>query len=146
MDRRAELSGREAGVWTEFLAALEGIPADRWETEGVLPGWSVKALARHVAGWLEECAGLLEQMREGTFSSPDDSPPVVDSKNAGFARQADEMSIEEVRAGLVTARELALARWGELTVIDDAAVEWFAGETYEHYEEHLPDLRGFDPA
>ncbi len=30
--------------------------------------------------------------------------------------------------------------WRELPEIDEAAVEWFAGETYEHYEEHLPDL------
>ena len=50
------------------------------------------------------------------------------------------MDIAAVRAGLDAARETILLRWRELPEIDEAAVEWFAGETYEHYEEHLPDL------
>jgi hypothetical protein len=45
-----------------------------------------------------------------------------------------------VRSELDAEREVILRRWQELPEVDDVAVEWFAGETYEHYEEHLPDL------
>ncbi len=51
------------------------------------------------------------------------------------------MRADEVWDGLVAAREAVLARWAELAEIDAAAVEWFEGETTEHYEEHLPDVR-----
>jgi hypothetical protein len=50
------------------------------------------------------------------------------------------MDIAAVRAGLDAAREAILLSWRDLPEIDAAAVEWFGGETYEHYEEHLPDL------
>ena len=82
-------------------------------------------------------------MREGTFEEPDDSPPVVDAKNAAFAEEARAMTTSQVRSGLLSARELVRAQWAELPAIDDAAIEWFVGETFEHYEEHLPELRRF---
>jgi hypothetical protein len=51
------------------------------------------------------------------------------------------MEVVQVRAALDAAREDVLRRWAELPEIDEVAIEWFAGETYEHYEEHLPDLQ-----
>lgn len=141
MDRRTELADREAEVWAEFEAALSAIPEDRWELEGIVPGWSVKDLVRHVAGWLEDCVTQLGRIRDGTFEEPDDSPPVVDARNEGFAQQARGMTTSQIRSGLLSAHEQVRARWAELPEIDDLAVERFVGETTEHYEEHLPDLR-----
>ncbi len=143
MDRRTELADREAEVWAEFEAALRAIPEDRWELEGIVPGWSVKDLVRHVSGWMEDCVTQLGRMRDGTFEEPDDSPPVVDARNEGFAQQARGMTVSQVRSGLFSARELVRTQWAALPEIDDPAVEWFVGETIEHYEEHLPDLRRF---
>jgi uncharacterized protein (TIGR03083 family) len=143
MDRRAELADREVEVWAEFEAALAAIPEDRWELEGILPGWSVRDLVRHVAGWLEDCVRQLGRMREGTFEEPNDSPAVVDAKNAAFAEEARAMTTSQVRSGLVSARELVREWWAVLPMIDDPAIEWFVGETFEHYEEHLPELRRF---
>ncbi len=97
----------------------------------------------HVAGWVEECARHLEEMRLGTFEEPEDSAELTDARNAGFAEAARRMDVVEVRDGLDRLRGLALQRWRDLPVVDAAAIEWFAGETYEHYEEHLPDLRRF---
>ena len=143
MDRRAELADRDVEVWAEFEAGLTRVPEDRWELEGILPGWSVKDLVRHVAGWLEDCVRQLGYMREGTFEEPDYPPSLVDAKNAAFAEEARAMTTSQVRSGLVSARELVRELWAELPVIDDAAIEWFVGETFEHYEEHLPELHRF---
>jgi hypothetical protein len=74
---------------------------------------------------------------------PNESDEVIDARNARFAEQAVSMSTDQVWNDLLAARATALARWAEILTIDDAAVEWFVGETTEHYEEHLPDLSRF---
>ena len=33
--------------------------------------------------------------------------------------------------------------WAELPEVDSLAAEELAGETFEHYEEHVPDLERF---
>jgi hypothetical protein len=141
MDARAEHVRREAEVWAEFEGALARIPDERLSDPGALPGWSVKEMLWHVAGWMREAADHLARMREGTYAEPEDSDEITDARNAAFAEQARAMDVAAVRSGLDDARELLLRRWSELPTADEVAVEWFAGETYEHYEEHLPDLR-----
>ena len=70
-------------------------------------------------------------------------PAAADPRISGvlsFAGEAGSLDFASVRSDLDAAREVILRRWQELPGVDDVAVEWFAGETYEHYEEHLPDL------
>jgi hypothetical protein len=143
MDRRTELAEQEAERWVEFEAVLQTVPREGWDDPGAVPGWTLKAIVRHVAGWLEDLVGHLEEMRGGTFVDPGESDEAIDARNAHFAEQAVSMSTDEVWNGLLAARAAALARWAELVTIDEAAVEWFVGETTEHYEEHLPDLHRF---
>ncbi len=144
-DAKATHAEREARGWAEFAAALEAIPRERWTDEGVLPGWSVKDLLRHVAGWAEECAEHLVKMRDGTFVDYDEDDAEVDRRNAQFVAQAATMDVDAVWSGLVAARELTRRRWEELPApaVDKVAIDWFAGETYRHYREHLPELRRF---
>lgn len=141
VDEREEHAQREAEVWAEFESLLSLVPEDALNDPGVLGGtWTVKEMLHHVTGWMRECVSHLEAMAAGTFVEPDESDEITDARNAAFAEEARSMDVAEVRAGLDTAREAVLRRWSDLPEIDDAAVEWFAGETYEHYEEHLPDL------
>ena len=70
-DPRAEQAKLEADSWASFEAALEAIPRESWEDAGVLPGWSVKEMLWHMAGWLQKCARRLEEMpREESPSGP----------------------------------------------------------------------------
>jgi hypothetical protein len=139
-DLRAEHAAREADAWEEFEAALERVPAERWSELDVIPGWTVKEMLWHVAGWLTECAEHLEKMAAGTFENYEEDDAATDARNAAFAEAARGMDVDTVRRGLFDARHLVLRRWEDLPEIDDVAVEWFAGETYEHYDEHLADL------
>ncbi len=141
MDAKIEQAKKEADVWAEFDGALAQIPEERLSDPGALPGWSVKEMLWHVAGWMREAVVQLDRIREGTFQEPEDSDEITDARNAAFAEEARTMDVAAVRAGLEAARELVLTRWEELPMVDETAVEWFSGETYEHYEEHLPDLR-----
>jgi uncharacterized damage-inducible protein DinB len=142
-DRRTELAAREAAAWARFEAALDRIPRDRWSDDGVLPGWTVKDLVWHVAGWLDRCGDELVGRREGTFVPQSETDEEVDARNAAFAAAAREMDTADVHTGLLLARERVQRGWESLPEIDDAAVESYAGETYEHYEEHVPDLERF---
>jgi len=139
-DLRTEHAKRESDVWTRFETAILAIPRDRWEIDGVLPDWTVKAMLWHVAGWLDECARHFDEMIAGTFEDPDEGDDDTDQRNAAFAEQANGMSIDEVWGGLVAARELVRRRWDQLPEATDRAVEEFASETYQHYREHLPEL------
>jgi hypothetical protein len=103
----------------------------------------VADLLWHVAGWMHTCADHLEAMRERRFQDEELSAERIDEFNATLVAQARAMTTDEVWDGLVEARELLLQRLGELAVVDDAVVEELAAETYEHYEEHLPDLERF---
>lgn len=141
MSEREEHAQREAEIWAEFESLLSRVPEDRMNDPGVLGGtWTIKEMLHHVTGWIRECIGHLDAIAAGTFVEPDESDEITDARNAAFAEEARSMDLAEVRAALDTAREQVLRRWAELTEIDEDAIEWFAGETYEHYEEHLPDL------
>jgi hypothetical protein len=144
-DLQQEQAALEARGWEEFAALVGAIPRERWMEVGVLPGWSVRDLVRHVAGWMERCVDQLEQMRQGTFVDFDEDDDEVDARNAAFVAEAAAMDVEEVWSGLLAARELVRSGWDRLPVetVDTVAVDWFAGETYRHYEEHLDELRRF---
>ena len=140
-DLRTEQAAREAESWAAFAAALERIPRERWGEEGVLPGWSVKELLWHMAGWLQKCARNLERFARGEDEPA--SEQTVDERNEELAAQAHGMTIDGVYRGLMSARELVVEGWNALPDVDERAVEELADETYDHYDEHRADLERF---
>jgi uncharacterized damage-inducible protein DinB len=141
-DLRPEHARREAEAWEAFRAALDRIPRERWEGSDVLPGWSVKELLWHMAGWLQKCARNLERFAAGEEREPSTGLS-VDELNDLLASEAREMSLDAIHEGLLEARDLVLERWTALPQIDDVAVQELADETYEHYDEHRADLERF---
>jgi hypothetical protein len=142
-DLRAEAVAREAAGWEAFQAALARIPRERWEEPGVVPGWTVKDLLWHVAGWLRTCADSLGAMASGRYVDDETTDADTDAVNARLAAEAGGLSVDDVWSGVVEARELVLSRWAELPEVDSLAAEELAGETFEHYEEHVPHLEQF---
>jgi hypothetical protein len=142
-DPRAEAVAREAAAWEAFRASLDRVPRERWEEPGVLPGWTVKDLLWHVAGWLHTCAEDLEAMAAGRFVEEETTDDDTDARNAELAAESRDLSVDDVWAGVLEARELVLGRWAELPEVAAFAAEELASETYEHYEEHVPDLERF---
>ncbi|MGH2672628.1 MAG: maleylpyruvate isomerase N-terminal domain-containing protein [Actinomycetota bacterium] len=140
-DPRTEHAKREADSWASFEAALEAIPRTSWEDEGVLPGWSVKELLWHMAGWLQKCARRLEEMRTGREAER--TGQTVDERNDELAAQARTMTIDAVHRGLMDARALVREEWTALPNVDERAIAELADETYEHYDEHREDLQRF---
>jgi uncharacterized damage-inducible protein DinB len=141
-DLRTEHAAREAESWARFAAALDRIPRDRWDGSEVLPGWTVKDLLWHMAWWLDKCARNLEHLRTGTGEAAWPAE-TVDEVNAKLVAEAEGKMVDAVYEELLASRRLVRTRWEALPDVDAKAVEEVAGETYEHYDEHLPDLERF---
>jgi uncharacterized damage-inducible protein DinB len=141
-DLRTEHAAREAESWARFAAALDRIPRDRWDGSEVLPGWTVKDLLWHMAWWLDKCARNLEHLRTGTGEAAWPAE-TVDEVNAKLVAEAEGKTVDAVYEELLASRRLVRTRWEALPDVDTKAVEEVAGETYEHYDEHLPDLERF---
>lgn len=140
-DPRAEQAQREAAAWAEFDAALNRIPRERWAESEVLPGWSVRELLWHMAGWLDKCARRLEQLRTGEEIVP--TGQSVDERNDELAAEARAMTVDAVYDGLLAARDRVRGRWQALPDVDERAIAELADETYEHYDEHRAELERF---
>jgi uncharacterized damage-inducible protein DinB len=145
-DRRREYAAKEAEGWATLGAALEAIPRERWTEEGVVPGWSVKHVLRHFTGWIERCASKLQETPEEAAAAEPLTDERMHEMNAGFAAEADGMHVDAAWSGLVDARERLLGVWSSVDQIDEAGYTRFAGETFEHYDEHLEELRHFAAA
>jgi hypothetical protein len=145
-DRRREYTAKEAEGWAILGAALEAIPRDRWTEEGVVPGWSVKHVLRHFSGWIDRCSRKLRETPEEAEAAEPLTDERMHEMNAGFAAEADRMDVDAAWAGLVDSRERLLGVWSSVDEIDEAGFSRFAGETFEHYDEHLEELRRFAAA
>lgn len=139
---------RDAFRAYEALLALTDEQLDRpVEAAG---GWSGRDLMGHIVLWQEAALATARELAVGEQS------PTMERIEAQFDASGDEMnaegmarframSLDEVRAAFrSTAGELR----GYLTVVPEVRwikhasnQEYFFGETMEHYEEHLPQLR-----
>jgi hypothetical protein len=143
MTTHEELLEKEDESWSEFVDAFDSISEDARDVEGVVPGWSTKDLVWHCGYWAGYVADVLEKLARG--ESTDDSTD-WDAFNAmviddGRAMTWDEIIVQS-EANRVRARE-ALQAMSELT---EEAISEFAGETFEHYNEHATEIRAFTGA
>ena len=138
---REELLESEDDAWLDFKAASLGLPPDRREVEGVVPGWSTHDLVWHCVYWAANVAEVLERLRRG---DPEPEEGDTGSRDAAILAEGRGMTWDEtiLRAGLSRERvRAALSAFGE--DLPEAAVELFADETFEHYEEHAAEIRAF---
>jgi hypothetical protein len=145
VDRRDELTTREAESWRALLAEVEAVPSERWDEGGVVPGWSVKDLVHHCGGWAGFSADQLEAMRNGTFRDPFEGIPDEhwDRVSQEMIDESRGMSFEEVLRGAEEARARARSVWSALPTVTEEAERFFLAETAEHYDEHRAEIKSF---
>ena len=140
MPTHEELLAEEDEAWGEFVDAFDAISEDARDMEGVVPGWSTKDLVWHCGYWAGYVAGVLEKIARG--ESTEDSQD-WDAFNAMVLEDGRAMTWDEIivqsEQNRVRAREALQA----LSTLTEEAVTEFAGETYEHYNEHAAEIRAF---
>jgi hypothetical protein len=145
MDRRNELADRERTGWEAFRVLLEEVPADRREVSGVVPGWSVKDIVWHCAGWARFAGDHLDAMAGGTFTDPFEGVEEAhwDRVSQEMIDESRGMSFEEVLGESEAARARLHGIWASLPEVDERAAHWFSEETFAHYQEHAAEIRSF---
>ncbi len=145
MTDRMELLRREEEAWANFARRYAEVPEERLNESGVVPGWSTKDLVWHCAYWARFCAESLESNTTGEgwvdpFADHDDA--YWDGVNAKIAEEAKAMSWGQIRDAIPAIRErvraavIAAPERGEVA-------EWFADETFLHYDEHAQEIQRF---
>ena len=152
--KRDELFQRITEGRRELEGLLGSIPAERMQEPVLTNGWSVKDLFGHLGFWEERALAMYRWLNGGSVPVPDPRTATTDGLNArAYTRnrerslanliQSEKSAFQAVLELIKTAPEPDLFdpqryAWAE----GKAFVEWIAGNTYDHYEEHMPDLRG----
>jgi uncharacterized protein (TIGR03083 family) len=138
----AELVGRVEEGWRPFRDALDRIPESAFE-EPVAGGWTRKQMLAHVAASHDLTAMQMRRFRE-TGQVPD-VPTDEDALNAATAKEAAgrdaQTIVAEVRASYGRLlEEIRMLGDDDLAAADAWPVNVVAGNTHEHYADHLVDL------
>jgi hypothetical protein len=141
------VSGRQALEQT-----LARIPEKDLEAPILHDGWSVKDTLGHLAYWEGTLVSRLNTLRAGGTPEPLGD---MDARNARTLANTRLLPLEEVRRSeQKTYRQLLdllqhaspdeLFTPGHFAGANGNAFEaWIGGETWDHYEEHLPELNAW---
>ena len=122
--------------WQQLMTMVNGISEERLTEQGAVGVWSVKDLLGHIAYWDAVAADNAAQLARGETVEDEDWQAL----NERSAAERADWSLDQVRAELERshARVLdALERYPEISE------EHWAGETWEHYDEHVIDLNAW---
>jgi Mycothiol maleylpyruvate isomerase N-terminal domain. len=142
---RDELAAAERQAWAAFLASIDRVPPERRDIREVVPGWSVKDLVWHNAGWALFSAEELTKLDGLPFTDPfaghDDD--YWDRENAAQLEAGRELPWDQMLAQTEVLREGAHQLWAELGELTPEAADWFAEETSVHYRGHGEEIERF---
>ena len=75
--------------------ALQGMMIGLDRNMEICPGWTIKEVLAHIAGWDEVATGALRAHTSGAIPEPLD-PPGIDDYNAVVVRRFEALSYDEV--------------------------------------------------
>jgi hypothetical protein len=138
--------------WTDFRSAIEAVPDEEIEAPGVVDEWSVKDIVGHVAFWTERGATTLAASNAGNFEGLvwGEGEGWVDDWNARESQARKDKPFAEVRGELLEAHEVARRAIDAATdqtlnapFRDATVADYYAGDTYGHYEEHAEHIKAW---
>jgi hypothetical protein len=131
----------EAG-YDEIVRLYRSVPVTAVLEDNLSNGWSVKDLLAHVAAWEWRCASLLEASHNTKALLK--AQPDVDALNREIHEERKDWGWEEVEYDFRAAHRTLLAAIQQLPpkqLNDEFVQQTIAEETWEHYAEHLDELR-----
>ena len=128
-------------------ARLEALLAGVSDVELVRPGafgeWSVKDMLAHITFWEQRLIAYLNGARESLIQPGEDEQVAIDRINADVLAANRERPLAEVRAAFDASYQEALELAESLSaedLADEVLYNLLAGDTFEHYREHLEML------
>jgi hypothetical protein len=139
-----ETLARMDEAWQQFEAAVKSVPLDRMGDRLGEDGWTRKQMLAHVDAWHELAFKRLNDF--ALTGARQELRDEVDAVNARVARAAEGRTAGEIATN-TEASYRRLRRLVEnladkqLLAHSGWPAELIAGDTYEHYAEHLADLQ-----
>ena len=160
-DRFLSTLRSERANWEMLLSEVDG---SRMTQPGVAGEWSLKDVIAHVAVYEEWVSSVLEELMRGETKTLESAQPEdidMEKRNARFFKENQHRPLQEVLAfsdeayqhllvvvqslpeeELLTAspsfKPMLPAYWP-----DEPLWETIAGDSYEHYHHHIPDIRAW---
>ena len=135
--------GRMDDAWTGFRNRAHAVPAERLGARIGEDGWTLKQMLGHVGTWHDLTVERLARFAES--GEPVELLEETDAINARAARGAGGRTTGEILLGIDDSyrrlrREVARLSDDQLAANDGWAAAVIAGNTFDHYEEHLAEL------
>jgi uncharacterized protein (TIGR03083 family) len=150
---RDELLKRLDDSRAELNAVVAQVPSGRMLEPALANGWSVKDMLAHLGAWETRAESLYRSLSSG--KDPEDTITDFNVFNAKTYDANREKPLAEIQqteqAAFIKLRAVAQTA-PEADLFDPARFPWtgggeFAGiiaaNTFDHYAEHLPDLRSW---
>jgi hypothetical protein len=151
------LSRIDAG-WTRLQDYLASVSPERLTGPKDAVGWSVADHLYHIAAWSDSVLALLNGQSRAAAVGLDEATWAkgVEIINAALQVRSREMPLDAVLAALNQSHAQMVAKLKTLTDADlqrpyryflpnsdreQPVINWIAGDSYEHYDEHLPWIR-----
>ena len=130
-------------AWDSFRERAHRSTVEQLDVPVAQGGWTRRQMLRHITTWHALTTDRLTRFRES--GEPVELTEETDSINARAARGADGRTTGEILVELDDSfrrlrREVGRLDDERLATHDGWAAAIVAGNTFEHYEEHLPDL------
>ena len=138
-----EMLRRVDGAFYAFRAAAVRFPSERMDEHLTQDGWTRKQMLAHIAAWHDLTSDrLIKLMISGR---PQQLDRDVDAINASVARIAIGKTSGEVLKDVEATfnrlrRQMQRLTDAQLRQADSWAGQIIAGNTFEHYAEHMADL------
>jgi quercetin dioxygenase-like cupin family protein len=127
----------EQGAWEQVEGLVAQITPEEASVVGYYPGWSIKDMLAHLAGWLASAGMVLERV-DPDF---DDSDLSIDQKNEIFVEANRDQPLSVVLGEAIIARNRMLQELRALGRIPEWAEEAVHKAGPDHYLEHATRLR-----
>ena len=130
-------------AWAAFREQLHALPAEQLERH-IGDGWTRKQMIAHITAWHETTIERLAQFVES--GKPGADPEDEDVVNARAARTAVGRTTGEVMMAMEDSyrrlsHQVARLTDAQMAAHGDWASAIIAGNTFDHYPDHLDDLR-----
>lgn len=140
MNRDALLQ-REEEAWTALARALEQVSPDRRGAVGVVPGWSAHDILWHCVACVAWATDVIERVGRG--EPEPDMPEDEAAWDAEVLATGRATSWDKAFDDLERNRHRIRSSLSVLDDPSDLAIQWFARDTFDHYDEHGAQIRAF---
>jgi hypothetical protein len=140
-DERLDMLQIAARAWLELKRLADSISDERLERPSTIGSWSGHDMLGHLAGWEAIGIDLIEQLNErGEYDKLGITKETIDAFNEEMLIPYRALSTTDVRQALEDTH-YALMHLAEHSEADQVA-EVVLDVSRDHYNKHLPDLRG----